>query len=163
MGAYFHYVNHTKKEFFAIDTLGGGSKFSDIGYSLTARAFSLLVIKPIPDFTWFNHRICGRWYGNNVALEPDDSNPDWEKIMAYADISADVAVMLYEIDGFQPLADVAKHDDNLFLQLVYLVVTQQAPDLERELVLHFGVSYQTRYNELSAKSWQQPKNLTIKG
>ncbi len=161
MGAYYYYVNRTKKEIFSIGALGGGIKFGSIGMGLTARAFDLMILKPVPEIFPHEYRICGRWHGDRVAVECDDSNPDWDEVSAYLPIDADVAVMLYEFDGFELLADLAAEDNVFFVQLCYLVVTNQYPRFEAELSKAFGPDFLSRYGEVSAKVWTQPKNLAL--
>ena len=55
----------------------------------------------------------------------------WERLCdEFVDVSADAIVAVFRADGFDELCARAEQDEPLFLQLCYLVATQQLPALE---------------------------------
>lgn len=163
MGVYYHYINHSKREYFAISALGGAIKFSAIGHNLAARAFGLLIARPNPETHMGMYRICGRWCDDNVVLDGDDYNPEWDTITdTYRNIGPDLIPMLVEVDGFEPIAQAASSDDWFFMELSYLTISGQTPQLEAEMIRVFGEGYRSRYGMLCREnSWFNPQNLGL--
>lgn len=136
MSEIFYYVNHTKSLRFDSGDLGQNNAFSYIGYGLGGRAFCLLLsCAPLlidsiePD----QQNICaaGAWIGDRV--ECAGSGYDWQAHHDYVNIIANIIVLLYRADGFEPLFEVARHADELMLQLIHLAATCQCPPLARDL------------------------------
>jgi hypothetical protein len=135
MGAYFYYVNHTKREFFSIAALGGGMKHAAIGRTLAARAFELMLISQT-----------GRWANDQVELIADDWDRRWEGINeTYLDIVANAVLKIFDTDKLEDLGPAADANDDLYMQLCYLAVTHQSEGLEEALKSHFGPGYLRRY------------------
>ncbi len=163
MGVCYHYINYSKREYFAISALGGADKFSGIGRTLAARAFELMITKHNPETRTGRYAICGRWHGDQLGIDGDDFNPEWDMILdEFRNIGPDLIMMLYEVDGFEPIADAATKDTFFFMQLCHLVLTNQTPRLADEMQLFFGARYPKKFAELCRESpWFVPKNLSI--
>ena len=151
MGVYYHYFNFSKRERFAIDALGGNSKWGGIGRTLAARAFELMLVgvphdrSPAPG---------GRWAFDSVAVVGDDTMPieQWERLSEeFVDVSADAIAAVFRADGFAELGAAAEREDRLFLQLCYLVATRQLPALEPFMRQRFGDAFLKRYKALTEK------------
>lgn len=164
MGIYYHYANLTKRERFAVDSLGGGVKFSALGRTLAARAFHLLVVslgqprqseQPVPMGP-------GHWAADSIAIVGDDLLLDWEGFKSeFADIEANAIVLVFNSDGFNEIGQAAAEDDSFFMQLCYLVSTRQAIRLEPYMRERFGANYLQRYKELCREvAWFTPKDLS---
>ncbi|MDH5655089.1 MAG: hypothetical protein OEZ34_04240 [Spirochaetia bacterium] len=152
MGVYYHYANHTKKERFAADSLGGSPKLRALGYTLASRAFHLLLASP--------H---GRWLGDNISILGDDIEKDWDIILKeYTDIQADVILMLIQKDGTGEICSIIREDENLFMQMCYLVITGQTKHFRRDIEPCLGAEYQKRYGQLCKETQLfYPKDLTF--
>lgn len=160
MGVYYHYVNHTKEQRFALSILGGGDRFAAIGHTLAARAFELMLIRPLETVSAHRKAICGQWHGDTVSVEGDEDNEDWSQFLLFANIGADVIVWMHEVDGFDPLAEAAAESDLFLAQLTYLVRTEQAPALAEPLAAAFP-DYLQRYEAFrQEKSWHDFLDLT---
>jgi len=152
MGIYYHYVNHSKKEWFATDSLGGSPRLRSLGYTPASRAFHLLLASP--------H---GRWLGDSIAILGDDSEGDWDLIQEeYTDIQADVILMLIQKDGTDEICSNLQEKNNLFMQLCYLVITGQAKHFTRDIEPCLGAEYLKRYGRLCKETpYFSPKDLTF--
>lgn len=163
MGTTYHYTNLTKREWFSAAALGGSSKFHGLGLNLTARAFDLLLL----DLQHTNPTSSttvdvGRWIGDHVALIGDTDDNWLQYREQFADIEADVILMLFAYDGFEHLAIAAEHDDGLFRQLCHLALSQQAPALVPHLSQHYGTNFRQRYKDLCQKdSWMETRNVAF--
>jgi hypothetical protein len=163
LGTTYHYTNLTKREWFSADALGGSSKFHGLGLNLTARAFDLLLLDlKHTNPTSLTSVDVGRWIGDHVALI-GDTDDNWSMYYEqFADIEADVILMLFAYDGFEHLAAAAEDDDGLFRQLCHLALTGQAPALTPHLSQLFGTNFRQRYKELCGKAaWDSPKNVAF--
>ncbi|NMC19092.1 MAG: hypothetical protein GYA33_01620 [Thermogutta sp.] len=162
MGVYFHYANLTKRERFAVNSLGGGIKFSALGRTLAARAFHLLMVS-MGEFgrTTSAPMGPGHWAADSIAIVGDDLVPDWEGFKNdFTDIEADVIVLVFNADGFEEIGAAAAKDDALFMQLCYLVSTRQAMRLEPHMRERFGTNFLQRYKDLCRdRTWFVPKDL----
>ena len=164
MGTTYHYANLTRREWFPADALGGNPKFAGLGLGLTARAFSLLLVRvatPAPDADPVR---VGRWSGDAVAMV-GDTDPEWSRYRdEFADLSADVIVLVFGCDGLGELGEAADGDDALFAQLCHLAVTRQAPELEPHLKERFGVNFVKRYRDVCrSRGWWTPKDIARPG
>jgi hypothetical protein len=150
MSVYYHYVHLSKKERFAVDSLGGGIKRSSLGRTLAGRAFHLML-----------ENVSGRWAGDNIVIMGDDVIPDWEQITAeFIDIEANAILTVFQADGFDEIRASAAHDNGFFMQLCHMVITGQAIEMEVQLQEMCGGSYQKRYAQLCQKrTWFLPKNV----
>jgi hypothetical protein len=159
MGVDYHYANLTKREWFAADTFGENSKQSGLGCGLSARAFQLLLLRrELASVSKFD---VGRWSTDSVTLI-GDNHKEFEKYEEdFADVSADVIVMVYAFDGFEEIAEAAGKSKNLFMELCHLVVTHQKQSLERHLIQHFGANYRQHYSELCKQRPFMPRNLAF--
>jgi hypothetical protein len=138
MGVYYHYFNFTKRERFCIGALGGGVKRSNLGHTLAGRAFHLMLVGLPGDRS---HASNGRWAFDSVAVVGDDTMPfeQWERLCnEFADISADAVAAVFRADGLDELGSAAEQDDQLFLQLCYLVATRQVMAMEPHMKQRFG-------------------------
>ena len=145
MGPYFYFVSHTRREYFSIDALGGGVKFTAIGRTLASRAFELMLSTCIK----------GRWAGDSVALISDSDTEFVEIREKYADVSANAILEVFSHDGLHDLGPAADQENHLFVQLCYLAATNQAPRLSEALKEHFGPDYLRRYKAACENSQRQ--------
>ena len=161
MGITYHYASLTKREWFSADALGGNSKFSGIGLSLTARAFDLLLVRSHERAATETVKP-GRWSSDSIALI-GDTEDDWlYYLKEFTDIEADVILMVYFSDGFERIASAAADDSGLFMELCHLVTTRQAMQLESHMKQSFGAKFLQRYKDLcSERSWFTPKNVAF--
>ena len=146
MGVTYHYANLTKREWFDVAALGGNSKFAGVGYSLTTRAFDLLLVKT---GRTSNPKVveCGRWCGDSIAII-GDTDERWEEYyLEFSDLSADVILLVFSNGGFQQIGEAAADDIQLFRQICHLVVTRQAMELEPLLKQFFGTDWTHRYQK----------------
>lgn len=149
LGTYYHYVNFDRRERFITGVLGDGIKFYAIGHTRTARAFGLLLTRPYGE-RGRGATDLGRWAGHAVAIVGDDPDPEWDDIVeTFTDIEANVLRVVYEVDGFGPLAEAAEANDGVFMALCHLALTGQMPALREELARHFGVGFRKRYEALA--------------
>lgn len=138
MGAYYHYVNFSKKERFSVDSLGGGSKLGAIGYTLGSRAFHLMLVE-----------MTGRWAGDKIAILGDDHSPIWDEVYSdFIEIDANVIMTVFMEDGFDELKEYALEDTDFLMQLCYMADSKQALELESDLQSICSGSYKERYAEL---------------
>lgn len=159
MGAYFHYVNETARERFSIGALGDGVKRSSIGFTLAARAFELMLIPPEVDPS--DRGLLGAWYGDRVAVASDQAE-SWDAFDKFEDIGANVLVMLFETDGFDDIADAARRNNDLFVQLGHLAETRQHEGIASAFRDEFGPESHALYAERAACSYSQPLNLVLR-
>ena len=148
MGTTYNYANLTKREWFATDALGGSAKLSGLGLNLTARAFNLLLVQGYAPTAAADPIRPGRWAGDAVAII-GDTDDNWLRYNdEFADLAADVILLVFSCDGFERIASVAEEDSHLFIQICHLVVTRQAPDLEPHVKQWLGTSIRQRYKDL---------------
>jgi hypothetical protein len=159
MATTYHYANLTKREWFSTDALGGSAKFKGLGLNLTARAFDLLLVC-IPGETVPEAPVSiGRWVGDSIAIV-GDSDDNWLNYFAeFADLSADVILLIVSRDGFERVGDAAAEDDSLFVQLCHLVVTRQSLVLEPHMRKRFGFGFYQRYKDLCQGTSFNPRDL----
>ena len=146
MGEYFYYVNHDRKLLFDVGLNAFGVKFSTIGWNYIAnRAFCLLLTQPSND--WYNHTLIGTWISDRVTIIGDDSK--WyREFDSYRNITANMILMLYQIDGAEDLVEVAKTSEELFLQIGYLIFSNQFPRISSDFDRAFGDSWSKKYKQL---------------
>lgn len=164
MGTVYYYANPARREWFPADALGGSAKFAGVGHGLTSRALTLLLVRVESRPPESGPVRVGRWSGEPVSLI-GDSDPDWERCRdEFADLSADVALLVLGYDGFGRLGDAADGDDTLFAQLCHLAATRQAPELDPHLKSRFGVNYAARYREVCRRrTGSVPKDIARPG
>ena len=151
MGEYFEYANHDKKLKFGIGLGGENIKFSGIGYTLGTRAFCLLITESNHFQKVYNHTPIGSWNGDRVSCIGDYTK--WHEdgsISSYRDITANMIVMLYQIDGAERLIELASNHDYFFVQLAYLIFTNQFTDLVSEFERNFGKEWTKKYKTILA-------------
>ena len=164
MGTTYHYANLTKKEWFSTDALGGSAKLSSLGLNLTARGFDLLLVHgPAPAMLNAPVR-AGRWAGDAVAIIGDTDDNWLQYNDEFADLTADVILLVVSHDGFDRVGAAAEEDSSLFMQLCHLVVTGQAPDLEPYMRQRFGTRFWQRYKDLyRERSSFKPRDIARPG
>lgn len=158
MGTYDHYVNLTKHERFAAD-FGGGAKQHALGRTLASRAFHLMLVGAPNVGAPAQQR--GRWSGDAIAIVGDDLRPDWERLQQdFTDIEANAILLVFNVDGFDSIAEAAQRDTALFMELCHLVASRQAMEIDPHMKRVFGGQYLHRYKELcKEKAWFKPKDL----
>ena len=146
MGEYFYYVNHDRKLLFDVGLNAFGVKFSTIGRNgIAYRAFCLLLTQTSND--WYSHTLIGSWIGNRVTISGDYS--EWyNEFDSYKNITANVVLMLYQIDGSEYLIEAAKKNDYFFLQIGYLIFSNQFPRISSDFDRAFGDSWSKKYKQL---------------
>ena len=147
MGEYFHYVNHDKEMRFYIDAFGGSVRFDGVGVGLGARAFCLLLTKSNDRGKKYKRTWMGTWSGDRVSCMGDHGKLG-DIYSHYQDVTANVLVMLCEVDGPEILMENAKIYNDLFLQIVYLYYSQKLPNIEEHLKRTFGQDWEKRYETL---------------
>ena len=149
MGEYFYYVNHDRKLCFDIGLNAFNIKFSGIGWNgIATRAFCLLLTKPSDDR--YSHTLIGSWIGDRVNIIGDYS--EWyDEFDSYQNITANIFLMLYQIDGAEPLIETANINDYFFLQIGYLIFINQFTAILPEFNKFFGDSWSKRYKQLLEK------------
>ena len=107
MGEYFYYANHDRKLLFDIGLNAFNIKFSGIGWNgIATRAFCLLLTKP--SHNKYSHTLIGSWIGDRVSISGDYS--EWyDEFDRYRNITTNMILMLYQIDGAEALVEAAKH------------------------------------------------------
>ena len=154
MGEYYHYVNFSKKLSASISAIDGGDKKYDIGRSLTARAFALLLSRISYGYADRFHWMVGSWEKDHVAVV-GDYDADYEMIdEKFTSFDANLFMLLIDVDGFEEIAEIVKEDDNLFLQVCYLIETNQAPELLPEMKEHFGEDFWNRRKQIRSFSFR---------
>jgi hypothetical protein len=151
MGEYFHYVNHDKEMRFYIDAFGGSVRFDGVGFGLGARAFCLLLTKSNDRGKKYKRTWMGTWSGDRVSCMGDHGKLG-DIYTHYKDVTANVLIMLYEVDGPEILMKNAKRDDELFLQIVYLYYAQKLPGIQEYIEMSFGEDWEKRYETLLEKN-----------
>ena len=138
MGEYFTYANHDKKLKFDISLNTGNVKFSGIGYAFGTRAFCLLLTESKDYQKLYSHTLIGSWIGDQTEWHYPESS--------YQDITANIILMLYQIDGTERLIEIATQDDHFFVQLAYLIFTKQLTDfVSEEFVSEFEQNFGTEW------------------
>ena len=127
MGEYFAYANHDKKLKFDISLNTGNVKFSGIGYAFGTRAFCLLLTESKHYQKAYNHTLIGSWIGDRISCIGDQTKWHYPE-SSYQDITANIILMLYQIDGAQRLIEIASQKDYFFVQLACLIFTKQLTD-----------------------------------
>jgi hypothetical protein len=162
MGVYYHYVNFTKQERFAINSLGGGIKFGNAGFTPASRALHLLIIDEPRDSSADEYLERGRWSGDSIAVLGDDITADFDRLYdACVDIAADAILLVYRYDGCELLFDTAEQEDRLYMQLCHLSANGQAPGLMQDMKARFGASYLQRYRKAAEKSHFRPQDAAL--
>ena len=112
MGEYFYYANHDRKLLFDIGINAFNIKFSGIGrVSIANRAFCLLLTQTSHDR--YSHTLIGSWIGDRVSISGDYS--EWyNEFDRYRNITANMILMLYQVDGAESLIEAAKTNDYFF-------------------------------------------------
>lgn len=146
MSLSYYFVNHTRKEWFPVDALGGSRSWRALGISYASRAFESMLMRP-----------SGRWAGQVIAISYDtDEEMGYEQLTAsYANISANAIVTVFKADGMEHLAEVARGDDQLYLHLCYLVTSRQCLELDGPMKAAFGNHYLAGFKGKLEK-WQRP-------
>jgi hypothetical protein len=55
--------------------------------------------------------------------------------------------MIFRVDGFETLSQLAQQDEVVFMRLSHLVLTRQVPELEVPMKHQFGEDFLSRYNQ----------------
>ncbi len=90
----------------------------------------------------------GRWAGDAVAIIGDTDDNWLQYNDEFVDLTADVILLVISRDGFDRVGSTAEEDSSLFMQMCHLVVTHQAPDLEKHMRERFGTRFWQRYKDL---------------
>ncbi len=151
MGEYFHYVNHDKKMRFCIGDLGGPIKFSGIGRNLGARALGLLLTQINDRSNAFQGSWVGSWIGDRVECV-GDHGPTYDLFVDYPEVTANIIVMLYQVDGAEPLIESANNGEEVFARIAHLIITQQFTDIQRDFEQAFGKQWQKKHKAICEKS-----------
>ncbi len=148
MGEYFYYANHDKKLKFSVSLSQCSDKFRGISYChLSTRDFCMMLTKS-DHFNYVNrHTLIGSWIGNRVSCIGDQTRWNYDDA-SYLNISANVIVMLYQIDGEEQLIKTASEDDVLFVQLAHLIFTRQLVDILPAFRSRFGAEWTKRYKQI---------------
>ena len=149
MGEYFYYANHDRKILFDIGLNAFNLKFSGIGRNgIASRAFCLLLTQQSHDL--YSHTLIGSWIGDRVTISGDYS--EWyNEFDSYQNVTANMILMLYQIDGAEYLIETAKSYDELFLQIGYLIFSNQFPAISSDFNQAFGDSWSKKYKQLLEK------------
>ena len=149
MGEYFAYANHDKRLKFDIGLGAENEKFSGIGRVLGTRAFCLLLTESHDYQKLYSHTLIGSWLGERVSCIGDHTK--WpHEYSSYRDITANAIVMLYQIDGAERLIEIASKNDYLFVQLAYLIFSNQ---LTRFLSEFDHKSFVSEFENKLGKEW----------
>ncbi|MEM7591957.1 MAG: hypothetical protein AAF383_10655 [Cyanobacteria bacterium P01_A01_bin.83] len=149
MGEYFYYINHDKRQLFDIGLNAYNIKFSGIGWNgIATRAFCLIMTQSSHDR--YSHTLIGSWIGDRVTISGDYSKWDQE-FDAYQNITANMIQMLYQIDGGEILIEAANTNDYLFLQIGYLIFSNQFTAIASEFNQSFGDNWSRKYKQLLEK------------
>jgi len=159
MGTTYHYANLTKREWFPVDSLGGNPKLSGLGLNLTARAFDLLLVQGFPPAAPDSPVSLGRWAGDIIAIIGDTDENWLQYYEEFADLTADVILLVIARDGFEQVGDAAEKDRGLFVQLCHLLVTRQAPMLEPLMKQRFSTQLWQRYKDLCHNTAFKPRDI----
>lgn len=152
MSEYFHYVNHTKRLRFSNGDLGGGIRFDAIGRGLASRAFCLLLTRSHDYGPRYRSVGLGGWAGDQVECLGDHGALA-DEYQDYANFTANAVILLYGIDGPEPLIEVALQDSTFFLQLAHLTNTEQGPALAPHLESSFGKDWRKQAKDLQSRRW----------
>ena len=149
MGEYFEYANHDKKLKFDIGLGAENEKFSGIGLVMGTRAFCLLLTESKRIQKVYSHTLIGTWVGDRVSCIGDYTKRYEDgSISSYRDITANAIVMLYQIDGAERLIDLASRNDYFFVQLGYLICTNQFNNLLSDFEGSFGREWTKKYKTI---------------
>lgn len=163
MGVEYQYVNFTKKERFGISPFGGNEKFSGIGNTIGARALGLMLCAP-DNIRGHGDKskLFGRWHCDSIAVIGDGNN-EWDNVICpnYTDITANVTLLIYNVDGFEPLLEYIDVCETFFLQLSYLALSNQVQHLADEMAKHFGPDYLKKYGDIMKQrpGYFRPRDL----
>ena len=149
MGEYFYYVNNDRRQLFDIGLGAFNDKFSGIGCNgIANRAFCLLLTQSSHDR--YTHTLIGSWIGDRIAIIGDYSK--WQdNFDTYQNITGNMIQMLYQIDGAEMLIEAAKTNDCFFLQIGYLIFTNQFAIIKSEFRKSFGDNWSRKYKQLLEK------------
>lgn len=154
MGTYYRYVNWDLEEYFGLEIGGFNGKLPGAGHTPAARALALLLVEGsgAPDGTEPSgtQPIVGRWHRSRVSLEGEEAPAFVEAAEAgFADVSADVLIMICLFDHDRQLAELLDNDA-FYLQVAHLVVTRQLTDgLRLKLETLLGDNHEARYRLLA--------------
>jgi len=154
MGEYFHYVNHDKKHRFCIGNLGGADKFSGIGRNLGGRAFCLLLTRSSSK-TRYEHTWVGSWIGDIIECVGDYSTLQ-DEYYRYKEVTANIVKILYQVDGAEDLIEVARKDNQLFIQITHLIITNTLPEILPDFEEAFGKQWGKRYKGICTTEFYLP-------
>ena len=158
MGANYSYFNLTKRQRFSCDALGGNSRRPGCGRDLTSRAFHLLLIDTAR-YLKTNEMELKQWHGDSICLLTD-TDDDWTRYeQEFADITADLILLVLHRDGYETISEAAEIDNRLFMQICHLAVTKQAPELEPHLKEQFGSNWRQRYKDKCVNAHFRPIDL----
>ncbi|MEL6441338.1 MAG: hypothetical protein AAFQ80_19050 [Cyanobacteria bacterium J06621_8] len=147
MGEYFYYINRDKRQLFDIGLNAYNIKFSGIGWSsIATRAFCLLLTQLSHDR--YSNTLVGSWIADHVIISGDYS--EWySEFDSYQNITGNIIQMLYQIDGAEILIEAADKNDELFLQISYLIFTNQLTAIKSEFDHRFGDKWSQKYKHLA--------------
>ena len=140
MGEYYYYANHDKKLKFDIGLGAENSSFWGIGRVLGTRAFCILLTESPHLQKAYSKTLIGSWIGDEAKWHYEESS--------YRDITANIIVMLYQIDGAEELIEAATRDEHFFVQIAYLIFTNQFTDLLPEFERCFGKEWTKKYKTI---------------
>ena len=152
MGEYFAYANHDQKLKFSVGLGAENEKFSGIGHVLGTRAFCLLLTESQHYQNIYSHTPIGSWIGDRVSCI-GDQNKWLQPESSYRDITANIIVMLYQIDGAERLIQAARSSDYFFVQIAYLIFTNQFIDILPEFERHFGKQWTQKYKAITENNY----------
>ena len=104
----------------------------------------------------------GRWSCDSITLI-GNTDDDWLRYSEeFADVHADVILLVYSRDGFEDIASAAENDEPLFMELCHLVVTRQALELEPHMKQKFGTNFRQRFKDYCRNQpGFKPKDVTF--
>ena len=151
MGEYFYYVNHERKLLFDIGLNAFNTNFSGIGWGgIATRAFCLLFTQLSESDERYSHNLISSWVGDRVSISGDYS--EWyDNFYSYQNITANVILMLYQVDGSKMLIEAAKTNNYFFLQIGYLIYSNQFTVILPEFKAAFGNHWSKRYKQFLEK------------
>ncbi len=120
------------------------------------RAFCLLLTESKHFQQVHSRTLIGSWVGNRVSCIGDYTSTKLTKngnVSNYRDITANAIVMLYQIDGAERLIDLASENDSFFVQLGYLICTNQFREIRAEFEDSFGREWTKKYKAVVANNF----------
>ena len=100
MGAYYFYVNDSKRQYFSIDpVLNSEIKLGCLGESIGSRALSFLLWHdPLDSQSLPDNELIGSWIGDRILVASDGNGPDFQD--QYTEIRQPIVEMLLMIEPF---------------------------------------------------------------